>query len=342
MQILIGILQEAVMITSFVFVMMLVIEYLNVLTRGRWQESFSRMRFGQYVLGAFLGAVPGCLGSFAVVSLYAHGVMTLGAVVATMIATSGDEAFVMLALFPVTALKLTAILFAIGLVVGWLVDTLVGKKKTPEEFSCEGYEIHVGEAEKLWPRGRMLTQLRQCTLARGTLCAALVIFVFALITGRVGATEANWVRATLLLTGLIGLFIVVTVSDHFLEEHLWEHVARRHVPRIFAWTVGALIVMEFITKHADFSAWIQQGQLFVMLAACVIGIIPESGPHLIFVTMYAEGVVPLSVLMASSIVQDGHGMLPMLAHSRKSFGVIKGINLVIGLLVGLAGYFTGW
>jgi hypothetical protein len=339
----IEVLQEGVMITSFVFVMMLVIEYLNVLTAGKWQERFSRMRFGQYVLGAFLGAVPGCLGSFAVVSLYAHGIMTLGAVVATMISTSGDEAFVMLALFPGTALKLTAILFVLGLCVGWLVDRFIRTKRTPEPFECEGYEIHAEEIERIWPRGgHILTQLKQCTLARGTLCAALAIFLVALLTGHVGPSDWNWVRITLLLTGAVGLFIVVTVSDHFLEEHLWDHVARRHVPRIFVWTIGALIVMQLITKHADFGMWIQQGQLLVLLAACLIGIIPESGPHLIFVTMYAEGVVPLSVLLASSIVQDGHGMLPMLAHSRRAFVVIKALNFLVGFGMGLVGYFTGW
>ena len=35
----------------------------------------------------------------------------------------------------------------------------------------------------------------------------------------------NWVRVTLLLVGAFGLFVVSTVPDHFLGEHLWRHVA---------------------------------------------------------------------------------------------------------------------
>jgi len=338
----IEVLQEGVMITSFVFVMMLVIEYLNVLTAGKWREGFARMRVGQYLLGAFLGAVPGCLGSFAVVSLYAHGIMTLGAVVTTMIASSGDEAFVMFALFPGTALKITAILFVLGLGVGWLVDRLVKKRATLKALGCDGYEVHEPEIEAFWPGTRILTQLRQCTLARGTLCAALGLFLFALLSGRVGSTEQDWVRITLLGSSAVGLFIVVTVSDHFLEEHLWRHVARRHVPRIFLWTVGALVVTRLLTQHADIEAWIQQGRLVVLLVACLLGIIPESGPHLIFVTMYAKGIVPLSVLLASCIVQDGHGMLPMLAHSRRGFVVVKAINFLVGFAVGLIGLLGQW
>ena len=94
------ILKHALMITSFVFAMMLVIEYVNVLSRGSWQQKLTRGRWAQYLLAAFLGATPGCLGAFAVVAMYSHRVLSLGAVVAAMIATSGDEAFVMLAMIP--------------------------------------------------------------------------------------------------------------------------------------------------------------------------------------------------------------------------------------------------
>jgi len=338
----IGAIQEGAMITGFVFVMMLVIEYLNVLTRGRWRENLARRKSGQYLLAGVLGALPGCLGAFAVVSLYAHGIVSFGALVTTMIATAGDESFVMLALMPEKALLLFAILFVLGLGVGCLVDRLFGKRITLKTLGCEGFEVHEEEIGACFPRGRFLAQLRQCSLARGTLCAALAFFLFALLTGSVGPSEWNWIRVTLLLVSVVGFFIVLTVSDHFLEEHLWKHVAQRHVPKIFLWTVGALVVLQLITEHADIEAWIQQGRLEVLLVACLIGIIPESGPHLIFVTMYVQGLVPFSVLLASSIVQDGHAMLPLLAHTRKGFIIVKVINFVVGLSVGLIGYFGQW
>ena len=55
---------------------------------------------------------------------------------------------------------------------------------------------------------------------------------------------------------------------------------------------------------------------------------------MIFVTLYASGIVPLPVLLASSISQDGHSSLPLLAESKKSFAVAKLINFVIALIVG--------
>ncbi len=60
----IGVFKHALMITSFVLIMMLLIEYINVQTRGSWQQSLKKTRIGQYVLGGSTGChsrLPGCL-----------------------------------------------------------------------------------------------------------------------------------------------------------------------------------------------------------------------------------------------------------------------------------------
>ena len=71
-----------------------------------------------------------------------------------------------------------------------------------------------------------------------------------------------------------------------------------------------------------------------MLMAILIGLIPESGPHLIFITLYASGLIPFSVLLASSISQDGHASLPLLAESKKSFLYAKIVNCAVAAIVG--------
>jgi len=111
---------------------------------------------------------------------------------------------------------------------------------------------------------------------------------------------------------------------------------------LFLWTLAALLAMYVLTEHLHLDSTVQRGKWFVLGIACLVGLIPESGPHLIFVTLYAQGTVPFSVLLASSIVQDGHGMLPMLAHSRRAFLVIKGINLTVGILIGAAVMAAGY
>ncbi len=333
---------HALMITGFVFVMMLLIEYLNVLSGGVWQRGLRGSRWQQYLLASFLGATPGCLGAFAVVSLYAHRVVSLGAVVAAMIATSGDESFVMLSMVPGTAGVIFLILFVVGLAVGVATDALVGSKAAEPTEEGHGLDLHEEEACECFPRGRLVAQWRNCSLARGVLVVTLGLFLLGLFGGQLGPSVWNWVRITLLLTSGVGLFIVATVPDHFLESHLWGHVAKVHVPRIFAWTFGALLLMHVLVDHLHLSGWMEKNPLIMLLTACLVGIIPESGPHLVFLTLFTKGAIPFSVLLASSVVQDGHGMLPLLADSRLDFLRIKGINFTVGLLLGLVGYFTGW
>ncbi len=338
----VGITKHALMITSFVFTMMLLIEYLNVLTSGEWQKKLAKKAWGQYVLASLLGVIPGCLGAFVVVTMFSHGMITIGAVVAAMVATSGDEAYVMLAMIPQQALLITGVLFAVGILAGFLTDIISSKSTIMKTRYCKMLEIHDIESCNCFPRGMILRQWKECSLSRGILAFVLILFILALFSGEVGTSTWNWIRITFLTVAVIALFIVATVPDHFLEEHLWKHVVKEHVPRIFLWTLGALIVMYVLTEHLQLESTIREGKWIVLLIACLVGLIPESGPHLIFVTFYAQGIIPLSILLASSIVQDGHGMLPMLAHSTRGFVIIKVINFIIGFLVGILAMFMGF
>jgi len=334
MNILISTVKHALMITGFVGVMMLVIEYVNVLTQGRWQERISRRYWGQYLLAALFGATPGCLGAFAIVAMYSHRTLSIGAVVAAMIATAGDESFVMFAMIPGTALPLHGILFLLGIVSGALTDRILGRRLTTR-LSCEtDFSVHEAEHCVCFPRGTILAQWKRCSAARGTLSMSLVLFLLAIVAGQIGPSVWNWIRVSLAVVTSVACFIVVTVPDHFLEEHLWRHVVRGHVPRVFLWTLSALLFLHLIVEQWQVGDMIQQNQWGVLGIAGLVGIIPESGPHLIFVTMFAKGLIPFSILLTSSIVQDGHGMLPLLAHSRRAFLVIKLINLLVGLAVG--------
>jgi len=336
------VIRHTLVIAGFVFVMMVVVEYLNVVTRGAWQKAICGSALRQYSVASFLGAVPGCLGAFANVTLYSHRVLSFGALLAGMIATSGDEAFVMLALFPGKAVLLTGVLLVTGLVVGPVTDRVRGTDLSQIVERCSGLEIHEEHLDEFFCRSEIARQLRKCSLERGVLLIGLALFIFGLVSGEVGPEEWNWIRATFVLLSAVGLFIAATVPEHFLEDHLWNHVARQHLPRVLLWTFGALLVVQLCTHYLDVEEWAQYRPLIVVLVACLVGLIPDSGPHLVFVTLFANESIPFSVLLANSIVQDGHGMLPLLAHSGSDFVKIKGIKFVVGLAVGTLGYLLGF
>jgi hypothetical protein len=334
-------LAESVMITGFVAAMMLLIEYLNVVSNGKWSQRLARGRMGQYLLASLLGATPGCLGAFTVVTMYSHGAVSFGAVVAAMIATSGDEAFVMFALIPKTAFVLTALLFVLALAAGATVDFFAGKR--PNAWPrCSALVLHPEEQSLRFSSARVMAQWKDCSSARGILTTALALFVAAIAIGQIGPPAWNWVRVSLLAVSGASLFVVVTVPDHFLEDHLWRHVARKHVPRVFLWTLAALAASGPIEQFLKIGGSTSGSHWLLLVMACAIGLIPESGPHLIFVTLYAQHAVPFGVLLASSIVQDGHGMLPMLAHSRRAFLAVKAVNFLLGLAAGAAAMSLGF
>lgn len=371
-------LRNAILISGLVVVMMMMIESLNIESRGLVFKGLRRTKIGQVVVAALLGSVPGCMGGFATVSLYTHRMFSFGALVAMMIASSGDESFIMLAMIPDQALVLFAILFVLAVVVGIITDLIWDRKHSqtcdkhdhsgcgPETDCRDGYEIH--EHSENIKGGK-----RHFGWHRVVMLIGLALFIAALATGRLGHdhsshsheghdhvhTEAcihdhetcthdheeasfkidllseDWMNVLFAGLSVIMLFVLIFASDHFVDGHLWNHIVKKHLPTIFAWTFGVLLVLGLALQHIDISRWISDNTVLMILLATLIGIIPESGPHMIFVTLFAAGVVPFPVLLASSISQDGHASIPLLAESKKSFLWAKLINCVVAVAAGL-------
>jgi hypothetical protein len=345
----ISISKHALIITVFVFVMMLLVDFIDTASERRLSALMQGGRWRQYTLASFLGSTPGCLGAFMNVSLYVHGVITFGAIVGGMIATSGDEAFVMLTQFPGTALVLFGLLFVTGIFFAWLSDKLIQLFGiVPCEACREGYCDHcLTESENtlsigdILRPGNLLTNLQTLSFTRFLLLTLIGSFLFLVATGRLGPSSWSWKRTTFVCLSLCALYVALIASEHYLHEHIWGHIIKNHLFRVFLWSLGALLFVHWGLAHWNLEAFIQQNLMWVLVIGAVMGIIPESGPHLVFVMMYAQGLIPFSVLFTSSFVQDGHGMLPLLSYSIKDSVLIKIFNLIFGLAVGGILYALG-
>lgn len=349
----IEILRQTIMITSLVLVMMLIIEYINVISRGHWGENLKQSRFRQIFIAALLGLIPGCVGSFAVVSMYTHQVVGFGALVANMIASSGDESFVMFSLFPEKALLLNIIVFVIALVVGLIVSILF-KGNVIRFYEKPHLVIHSAEREEHALSIREAVRgLRSISFPRAILIMGLLLFIFGIVTGQFehggfethshtsvqssGETEFHWEELLFAGISLVAFFLILVVKEHFLEEHIWEHIIKKHFLKIFLWTFGALLVIHLMMNYIDLEQWMKTNVYTLLIIAVLVGVIPESGPNLVFVIFFFNGAIPFSILLANSIVQDGHGALPLLAESKKSFFLMKLINMVVAFLAGMTG-----
>ncbi|HDL85682.1 MAG TPA: selenocysteine protein [Candidatus Acetothermia bacterium] len=336
-----AVLREAVTITIFVFSMMVLVDWLNVRSRGGMTTALRGRKWREYVLSSFLGSTPGCLGAFMNVSMYVHGLIGFGALVGGMIATSGDEAYVMLSLFPRTALILFGELFIAGIVFGAISDWIAARLKITPCQECQLQQVHPQAVEE-FHLNRVRQNLFHPSGARVVFLSVLLAFLIVAILGVVGPKTWNWMRVTLVVLLALGALLALSGSEHYLRIHLIGHILKKHMVRVFLWTFGALIVMSFLPSPEVVRSFIQGHVWMIFLFAGLIGIIPESGPHMIFVMMYAHGLIPFSVLFVSSFVQDGHGMLPLLAVSVRDSLRVKALNFVFGLAVGGVLYALGF
>ena len=322
--------------------MMLLIEYITVRSKGGWNRFFSRRNWVQVLIAAVLGFIPGCLGVYVAVSLYAHKLFSFAALVTAMISTSGDEAFVMIGVLGwETALKIFGLLTLIGIATGFVIH-LVMKNRSFMPGNEQHFAIHQDPHCSTFDKTLFVPQLKRIAFERALLIFGTIAFIVLLVTGDLGIVDWQGSRTTFLVVGLVALAMFVTVPDHFLQKHLWGHVIKKHFLKIFLWTFAAFLLIHVIIPYLDLSTWLQTNLFYVLLIAVAIGIIPESGPHFIFVFLFMDGSIPFSILLANSIVQDGHGALPLLAESRRSFIIMKAVNLLVGFAIGLVGFYMGW
>ncbi len=270
-KLMISVTKETLEITILVALMMILVDLLNTWTNGKIRLFLEgKSKYRQYILAPLIGVIPGCFGGMINVTLYMHGLISFGALAGSMIAVSGDEAYVMIAMIPETSAILFPSLFIIGVVSGIIIDKFIKKFNVQVCINCENLVIH--------ERERSL--------------------------------------------------------KHFFIEHVWNHIVKGHIWKIALWTFAALLVVEIALEYIDIKTFSSNYKIIFLLIAAIVGLIPESGPHLIFVKLFADGIIPFSVLLTSSIVQDGHGMLPLLSYSVRDSIKIKIFNLIIGLIIG--------
>ncbi len=279
----VGSLKESLNITLIIFVLMVVVEILILKFQDKIIDFVRKNRFVSYVISSFFGIIPGCVGTFAMDSLYMSGLLGFGGIIAVMIATSGDEAFLMMSMVAkgeiafMTLLSLVAILFALGVIGAFIADFF--RRKTKMSFCTKCKIVHHKKVE------------------------------FKL--------------------------------DHFIKEHLINHILKKHIWKIFLWIFMSLFIIGLVQDMIvlDFSG---RTMFFVLIIASLVGLLPISGPNIFLVVMFSKGLIPFSVLLANSIIQDGHGLLPIMGFSMDDAVKIKLFNLVFGLAVGVILLFVGF
>ncbi|UPV74494.1 putative manganese transporter [Halorussus limi] len=111
-----------VQVSAFVAVTVLLFSLVQYRTGGALVEKLSDSERLQPLVGAAMGLTPGCGGAIVMMPLYVRGTVSFGTVVATLVATAGDSAFVILALAPKAGLYAYGIAFGTAIVSGYAID----------------------------------------------------------------------------------------------------------------------------------------------------------------------------------------------------------------------------
>ena len=288
-------------------------------------------RAAQVPLAALLGSTPGCGGAVIVVAAYASGNVGFGAVVATLTATMGDAAFLLIATRPDVALLVLPLSFVVGIITGWIVD----------RFVTVDFRGVTGAGCDLAP---MIGKTRWRDLAYLAIGApGLVIGVSQLMQIDLATTYGVMMPIVGLSGAALGLLIWAS-SPLQAMTHLKDSPVTRMAEEtsfISVWVIGAYLAYDYVVAFAGLylEALFTSVAPLLPLIGILIGFIPGCGPQILVTTLYINGLIPFAALICNAISNDGDALFPALALSPRAAIWATVFSAAPALIVGYGFYF---
>jgi len=296
-------------------------------------SALKKSRGFQVPLAALLGATPGCGGAVVVVAAYSSGNVGFGAVVATLTATMGDAAFLLIAIRPEAAMVILPLSFTVGIVAGWLVDRFNKIDLTPDPSKHCGIAPVIGKVR--WQDyGYVLLAI-----------PGLAIGVTQLSGADIFAIYNSYLVFTVALTGtFLGTFIWAT-SPLKAMTNLADHPLTRMAEEtsfISIWVIGAYLAYDYADAFAglDLEAAFGSVGILLPLLGVLVGFILGCGPQVLIATLYINGVVPFACLIGNAISNDGDALFPAIALNPRAAIVATGYSAIPALVVSYGFYFV--
>jgi hypothetical protein len=288
-------------------------------------------KMAQVPLAALLGTTPGCGGAVVVVAAYSSGHVGFGAVVATLTATMGDAAFLLIATRPDAAAVVLPLSFVVGVLSGWIVDKMdVGAPATDPSKSLE--PVRIGA---LRPRDIAF------------LVAALPGFVFGvlqLLQSPLYDAAPAAVLSTIGLGGtFLGLLIWALSPLHAMTNATDSPTTRmaEETSFIAVWVIGAYLAYDYLVGFTglDLKDAFQTVAPLLPLIGILVGFIPGCGPQVLVTTLYINGALPFAALIGNAISNDGDALFPAIALNPRTAVLATLVSAVPAVIVAYGFYF---
>ena len=286
---------------------------------------------------SFLGVIPGCGGAIMVMSLFTRRVVSFGAILAALISTMGDAAFLLIATKPQAALIILPVTFFAGVISGYIAQPFTKdflKNKINNSLSID--EL---------PKNKTSNKFYE------------LWFIFLIPGILLGLINAFNIEINFIFSGLdiiqsfsflcalycVFLWVLNPLTDIQMAS-IHENSYRKVVDTtcfVTVWVIVSFVLYEIInlsTGGVIFDSLILFGP-FIPLAAILIGFIPGCGPQIMITSMYVSGQIPLSAQIGNSISNDGDALFPAIAISAKAAIVATLYSAIPAIFIAYLWYY---
>lgn len=372
MDILISSAEEAFLhVGSMIGFFIVLFGYINYKTNENFTYIITKNKKLQPLIGALIGSIPGCGGSLAIIPLYIQGKLSFGAIVASLIASMGDAAFILISSNFKVYLIVTIVGLVTGVLTGYIVDALnlenkLNLKKNKiapltRSSSCgcnHGlYDNQVAvdsNNSKIYEFAYAITHKIGYKIY---LSIILIGFVFMIIAHSGIENDAvHYIHELEEILAILGILSSIVYSICFkmvsknynidkddrssLKNVLINGVAE--ISFVITWIFIAYVVYDFVSILIGGEEYLANLVLYAgigsVLIGALLGLIPGCGVQILLMSFYLKGNLPLGAVIANSISQDGDALFPIIALDKKSALWATIITTIPAIVVGLIVY----
>ena len=278
-----------------------------------------------------LGALPGCGGAVVVITAFARGNITLGSMVAALIGTMGDAAFLLLAKEPTTYVKVMVISMIAAIICGWLVDRLHRGDLYSSDVRFLGHTV-IGS---LRYRDKTYILIAIPGLILGTMQLMQIdlyeLGPIVLAVGLGGAALSVCVWA---------ISPVNAVTVH--KDHPFTRTTEE-TSFVTVWVIAAYLAYEYAYAFfgLDLAGLAEAAWVFIPLLAILVGFVPGCGPQILVTTLYLSGIIPFAALIGNAISNDGDALFPAIALTPRMAIIATLYSAIPALIISYAFLFWG-
>ncbi len=276
-------------------------------------------------IAAVLGAIPGCGGAVVVVAAYTSGNASFGAVTATLTATMGDAAFLLIAVRPEAAAVVLPLSVVVGILSGWVIDATFGHSLSVRKGKAAVSPPMIGAVR--WYHKAYLV-LAMIGLVFGVMQLAMINL----------PSKLQFLVSVLALLGAFTGLAIWVISPVRAMTNMRDRPTTRMAEEtsfISVWVIGAYLAYEYFAAFTGLDladAFSTVGPVLPIIAI-LVGFIPGCGPQVLVTTLYLNGLIPFAALIGNAISNDGDALFPAIALEPRSAVLATLCSSVPALLV---------